>query len=327
MNKLIKSLKNYEDKSFIRLIGITIVIFSLMTILRGSSFLTSRNIISMSFQFPEMGIIALAISLIFITGGMDLSLVGIANLSSISAGLILIKFENNNGNEFLAIIVAIIVAMIIGLICGYFNGLLVSRFKINPILATLGTMELFTGIALVMTKGSAIVGFPDGFSVFGQGSILHIPVPLILFAIFTFILNYILKKTKFGVSCFLIGSNVKAAKYSGISINKILKKAYCLSGVLASIAGLIMISRVNSARADFGSSYTMQTILIAVLGGIDPSGGKGKISGVVIAVLALQFLSSGLGILRISLFAKEFIWGLLLVSLIAIDMITSKRKS
>jgi simple sugar transport system permease protein len=318
------------DPSFKRLLFITFIIFSIMAFLRPSSFLTSRNMVSMAFQFPEMGILALAISIAFISGGMDLSLVGISNLSGILGGYLMLGLINEQTGTigiFFAIAVSILASLCVGVLCGVLNGVLISRLNISPILATLGTMQLYTGIALILTKGSALIGFPQDFSFLGQGSVGLIPVPLIIFLITAFGLHHLLSRTYMGHSCYYIGTNQKAAKFAGIPIARTLLKTYMVSGMLAALAGIIMMSRVNSAKADFGSSYTMQSILVAVLGGVSPLGGKGKVAGVIIAVLALQFLSSGFGMLRMSQYAKEFVWGFLLVALVAMNILWDGRKS
>ena len=320
----------FFNNEFARLLTITVGIFVLMTALRPSTFLTSRNLISMSFQMPEMGMLSLAITLAFITGGMDLSLVGISNLSGICAGLVMSSMLANAANEtqvVLLIALAVIVAAVVGVICGAFNGMLISALRVTPILATLGTMQLYTGIALIITKGSAVVGLPDQFSVIGQGSLGFFPIPMLIFLVSAVLVQFMLNKTKTGIESRLIGTNEKAARYSGISVAKTKLISYMTGGLLAAVGGLIMMSRVNSAKADFGSSYTMQTILIAVLGGVSPSGGKGKVVGVVLAVCTLQFLSSGFNMLRMSQYAKELVWGILLILLVAMLVFGERKES
>lgn len=323
-------LKRIFSNEMARLLAITVVIFVLMTILRPSSFFSVSNITSMAFQMPEIGLLALAVTLSFITGGMDLSLVGIANLSAICAGLALSSMTQNAGSGLLVslmIVLSIVISLAIGAVCGLLNGFLVSKLKVIPMLATLGTMQLFTGIAMIITKGSSVVGLPVQFSVFGQSSIAFIPVPMLIMIICAISVFYLLDKTKLGIELRLIGTNEKAAVFSGIAVNKAKMLSYMYGGVIAAVAGIIMMSRVNSAKADFGSSYTMQSILVAVLGGVSPSGGKGKVAGVVLAVCVLQFLSSGFNMLRVSQYAKELVWGLLLILLVSIMVLSERRES
>lgn len=326
MNRLRKTLGD----EFNRLVLIAVLVFLLMTALRPSSFLSKANIVSMAFQIPEMGILTLAITFAFITGGMDLSLVGISNLSAICAGLFISNSLDGTESGFVVVLmiaVSILISLLIGVVCGAFNGFLISKMRINPILATLGSMQLYSGIAMILTQGSSVVGLPEEYAFFGQSSLLGIPVPLIIFILCATVVHYQLSKTRFGIKLKLIGTNEVAAKYSGIDVAVSKIRSYVCGGVLAAIAGIVMMSRVNSAKADFASSYIMQTILIAILGGVSPSGGKGTVKGVFIAACILQFLSSGFNMMRMSQYAKELVWGALLIAMISIMVFGERKES
>jgi len=316
------------DSNLVRLLIITAIVFAIMAALVPSKFLTMRNIESMSFQFPELGLLSIAIMVTMLTGGIDLSVVGIANLSGIFMALIFTKVipEGTAGIAmFSYIILGIAVGVATGAFAGYLNGLLIARVGITPILATLGTMQLFTGIAVIITKGFAISGFPEAFLIIGNSKILFVPFPLFIFIITTAGISILLSKTSLGINLYLIGTNEKAAVFSGIRKAKVLINSYMLSGILGGITGVIMIARTNSAKADYGSSYVLQAILVSVLGGVNPAGGFGKVIGVVIAVLALQFLSSGFSMLRFSNFAKEFIWGAFLLFIMLLNYLQSRK--
>jgi len=316
------------DSNLVRLLIITTIVFAIMAALVPSKFLTMRNIESMSFQFPELGILSIAIMVTMLTGGIDLSVVGIANLSGIFMALIFTKVIPEGAAGFAMfsyIILGIAVGVATGAFAGYLNGLLIAKVGITPILATLGTMQLFTGIAVIITKGFAISGFPEAFLIIGNSKILFVPFPLFIFIITTVGISILLSKTSLGINLYLIGTNEKAAVFSGIRKAKVLIKSYILSGILGGITGVIMIARTNSAKADYGSSYVLQAILVSVLGGVNPAGGFGKVIGVVIAVLALQFLSSGFSMLRFSNFAKEFIWGAFLLFIMLLNFIQSRK--
>ena len=316
------------DSNLIRLLIITMIVFIIMAALVPSKFLTLRNIESMSFQFPELGLLSIAIMITMLTGGIDLSVVGIANLSGIFMALIFTKVipEGTSGFAmFLYLIMGIIVGVSTGAFAGYLNGLLIAKVGITPILATLGTMQLFTGIAVVITKGFAISGFPEAFLIIGNSKILFVSFPLFIFILTTAGISVLLSKTSLGINLYLIGTNEKAAVFAGIRKARVLIKSYMLSGILGGITGVIMIARTNSAKADYGSSYVLQAILVSVLGGVNPAGGFGKVIGVVIAVLALQFLSSGFSMLRFSNFAKEFIWGAFLLFIMVLNFIQNRK--
>lgn len=318
-----------RDDNLKRLLYITIFIFVIMSILAPQTFLTFRNFSSMAFQFPEFGLLSIAIMLAMLSGGIDLSVVGIANLSGIFAALIMTKLvamEATGMTLVLGILLAVVVALLTGILAGLFNGFLISKIGITPILATLGSMELFTGLAIVITKGYSIYGFPDSFIEVGNGSLLGIPTPFIIFILYAFAFSVIMNKTTYGFKLYMMGTNEIASKFSGIKNKLITLKTYVFSGLLAASAGLILISRTNSAKADYGSSYTLQAILVVVLGGVNPNGGFGTVFGVGLAVISLQFLSSGFNILNISNFAKDFVWGALLLAVVAINYYFNKRK-
>jgi len=316
-----------RDRNLIQLFGIAVVVFILMSALNPGMFLTARNFESMSVQFPEFGILAIAIMLSMLTGGIDLSVVGIANLSGILAALILSKWAPATGMTWPMMGLAIVVSILTGLVCGALNGFLIGRVEITPILATLGTMQLFTGISIVITKGYAITGYPEAFLFIGNGKIGMFPIPLLIFALFAVVFAFILRSATFGIKIYMMGTNPTASLFSGVNNVRLLLQTYMTTGFLASMAGLVMIARTNSAKADYGESYILQSVLIAVLGGVNPSGGFGTISGIVLAILSLQFLSSGFNMLRFSNFAKEFTWGVFLLFVMVFNYVMNARQA
>ena len=316
-----------RDRNLIQLFGIAVVVFILMSALNPGMFLTARNFESMSVQFPEFGMLAIAIMLSMLTGGIDLSVVGIANFSGILAALILSKWAPATGMTWPMMGLAIIVSMLTGLLCGALNGFLIGRVEITPILATLGTMQLFTGISIVITKGYAITGYPETFLFIGNGKLWIFPIPLVIFSLFAVVFAFILRSTTFGIKIYMMGTNPTASLFSGVNNVRLILQTYMTTGFLASMAGLVMIARTNSAKADYGESYILQSVLIAVLGGVNPSGGFGTISGIVLAILSLQFLSSGFNMLRFSNFAKEFTWGVFLLFVMVFNYFMNARQA
>ena len=225
-----------------------------------------------------------------------------------------------------SIVLAIIVALVVGALCGIFNGFLVSVLKIPAMLATLGTYQLYMGIAVVASKGSTVSGVTS-FSSFAYMTVAGIPMPFIVFVLMIVVISFIMGKTKFGKRVHLVGTNEKASKFAGINTVSVLIRTYMLSGIVSAVAGLLSLSRINSAKADFGSSYTMQTILISVLGGINPDGGFGSIPGVAIAVLILQMLSSYLNMFpNISNYYRDLIWGVALIAVLIMNFTIEKRR-
>ena len=319
-----------RDRNLLQLFVIALVVFVLMSMLNPGKFLAMRNFESMSFQFPEYGILAIAMMLSMLTGGIDLSVVGIANFAGILTALVLTNWipeAAGSGTIVLMIFVAMLVALITGVTCGLLNGLLIAHFEITPILATLGTMQLFTGVSIVITKGYAVTTYPEQFLFLGNGILGIFPAPLLIFAFFAILFAFILRRTTFGIKLYMMGTNPTASKFSGVNNTLMLIKTYIITGCLAGIAGVVMIARTNSAKADYGASYILQSVLIAVLGGVNPSGGFGTILGLIVAILSLQFLSSGFNMLRFNNFAKEFTWGLFLLFVMVFNYLMNVRRT
>ncbi len=312
-----------------RLAVLTVLIFVVLAMLDPSRFLTLANFSSMAFQFPEFAILALAMMLAMMTGGIDLSVVGLANLSAVMAALILKHFAGDTATGMLAggtIATAMAAALAIGALGGLANGIAIGFFGLPAILATLGSGLVFTGLAVATTGGSAVLGFPVAFAFLGNGDVFGIPVPLIVFIFIAAIVWLVLERTALGLKIQMLGTNALAARFIGIDDFGVTIRTYVISGLFASSAGLIIMSRANSAKADYGSSYLLLSILICVLGGINPYGGFGKVLGLVLAVLSLQFLSSGLNMLQVSNFAKDLIWGGLLLVVMVANAIQARRR-
>lgn len=312
-----KKLKKIDGNIF-RLLAIFVVITAVAGLTKGTKFINTGNFQSMAKSLTEYGLMSVGVGITMISGGIDLSTVYVANLCGILAGM---TMKSTGGG----IIVA--VALVVGVFCGAFNGFLVSVLKIPAMLATLGTYQLYMGIAIVCSKGSTVSGIPGEFSSFSQMMILGIPLPFIIFILMVIIIAFIMSKTKFGKRVYLVGTNEKAAKFAGINTKSVLIRAYILSGLVSAVAGLLSLSRISSAKADFGSSYTMQTILIAVLGGVNPNGGFGSIPGIAISVLILQMLSSYLNMFpSISNFYRDMIWGVSLIAVLIMNYVIDKRR-
>lgn len=304
-----------------RLAIITVLVFLLMAWLTPDRFLSVQNLTSMAFQFPEFAILALAMTIVMLTGGIDLSVIGIANMSAIVAALLLTQIAGpgvaENGAFWVG--VAMLVALGVGALAGLANGVLVAYLGLPPILATLGSGLVFTGFGVAMTGGSAVMGLPVEMAWIGNGRLWGIPVPLVLFAGLSLSLWFVLSRTAFGLELRMFGANPLAARFAAIDINRMLLRVYVTAGMLSAVSGLLIMSRANSAKFDYGSSYLLLAILIAVLGGVNPYGGYGRIIGVVLAVLSMQFLSSGLNMMGVSNFARELIWGSLLILVMVIN--------
>ncbi|MFC0406937.1 ABC transporter permease [Roseomonas elaeocarpi] len=322
MSALAQRLRRF-DTNLLQLLLLTVVIFAGMAALNPDRFLRPYVFESLTFVAPELGLLAIAMMVAMLTGGIDLSVIGIANLSCILAGLFFHSVGAPRGPDLVNLpwpLVAsgIGIALGTGLVAGAINGFLVTRGRVTPILATIGTGQVFTGICLVLTGGPAVVGFPALWGQIGNGTAFGIAVPLIVFLLAGAAVWFILARTAFGIELALIGTNPRAAAFAGLRTGRTVFFSYVLTGVLASIAGILLSGRTNAAKSDYGVSYLLQAVLISVLAGTNPAGGRGSVVGVGLALVALMLLSSGLQMMRFSNFLVDLIWGGFLLLSIAL---------
>jgi simple sugar transport system permease protein len=259
-----------------------------------------------------------------LTSGINLSIIATANLAGIIMAIILTSEASLNATgatSILIVAVAILAGLIVSAIVGLLNGFLIARLDIPPILATLGMMIMLNGISTVITNGYVISGFPHAMLNIGNTDIFGIPIPFILFLICAGIMVVILNHTALGTRIYLLGSNSTATFYSGVNNRQVLLRTYMISGLLSGVAAIVMISRFNSAKADYGESYLLLTVLAAVLGGVSAAGGFGKVSGLVVSLIILQMISSGLNLMGISNFLTLALWGIILILVMVIKYV------
>ena len=303
------------------------LVFIALSFLSPDKFLTVTNIRSMAFQLPEFGILTLAMMVPILTGGINLSLVTTATLGGVVSATVMASLYKQNWNETLIIMIAVLTSMAASVLCGIINGYVVSYIGAAAMMATLGTSTLFEGIGLYISKGNSISGFPAAFYWIGNGTVCGVPVPMIVFGLVAGVTWLLLEKTAWGQSVYMVGCNRKAASFSGLNVNRIMMKVYMYSGFLGSLAMLIMMSRYNSARVDYGSSYLMQAVAASVLGGNKIKGGYGKVGGVVIAVAILQIISSGFNIFGLDRNLTTVINGVILIGVLTLNFLNEYRKS
>lgn len=291
------------------LIGMVVIAFS---ILMPNIFWSSANFQSIASQMPVLGVLALAMAVTMLTGGINLSIIATMN----ACGLVMAWVATNYPPTAASMALVILAGMAMAIVIGSINGFLIATVRVSPILATLGIMTLLNGINILISKGSAISNFPDYILAINSTNLFGIPVPLLVFLAVVAVIWIILEKTAFGRTIYLIGSNERATHYSGINTRKTIVWVYILSSMLCVIAALLMMSKLNSAKASYGESYLLVSILAAVLGGINPDGGFGKVFGMVMALILLQMLESGLNILGVSSYITMALWGGLLLAFI-----------
>ncbi len=319
--------KKFSD--ILILVSIAVLAVIVITILNPGRFLTLGNLQSMAFQLPELGLLSLAMMITMLSGGINLAIIAAANLSGIITALILIHFTTPGIGSWTTagvIILAILAGLGVSILIGLLNGLLIAQIGVSPILATLGTMTLLNGLNIVITRGYAISGFPKAFAFIGNGVIFGIPFCLIVFVACALLMSLLLNRMVLGFNIYMLGSNWVATLFSGVNNKLVLIKTYLISGILSWVTSLIMVSRFNSAKAGYGQSYLLITILASVLGGVSVSGGFGKVSGLFISLVILQIISNGLNLRGISAFFILSTWGLIIILVMAANFLSERYR-
>lgn len=311
MSGLKKNLQNIfgKNKGIIIVLLIMIALLSLLS----PVFLTTNNIISLVQQITINMFIALAMTLVIITGGIDLSVGSIVALTgSITVGLIV-----QNG---ISIPIAIIIGLAIGLFVGLINGLIITNFKLPPFIVTLATMNVARGISYIYTGGSSIRITNESFTNLGTARLFGIiPIPILYMLVFVTLFSILLSKTKFGTYVYAIGGNREAARLSGINTSKTEIYVYVISGIMAAFAGIILAARMYSGQPSVGQGYEMDAIAASVLGGVSMAGGKGNISGTVFGAIVIGIVSNGLNLLGISSFWQLVVMGIIIIVAVIVD--------
>lgn len=243
-------------------------------------------------DFIYLGIAALPLAIIMLSGGIDISFGSVASLSAITAGVVFVRTGS--------MVMGVTLALLVSLLCGLANGLLITTTKSIPMVITLGTQFLFAGLALGVSglggvsSFEGISGLPAWFNAISNGRLLGVPRLIWIFVITAFVFAFIMSKTTFGRQIRLIGVNVETADYAGFRTSRLLVTAYALMGLTAGLVGLLLTSYVGSARADVGIPLLMPVLTLVVIGGISMNGGEGSITGVIIATFVIGFLQQGL---------------------------------
>jgi simple sugar transport system permease protein len=318
--------RKYSETIVLALVLLGSILF--MWALNGMNFVQLYNFQSMAFQLPELGVLSLAMMITMLTAGINLSIISTANLTGIVIAMILTSGLSVDaaGNPTAGVILlAVLAGLAAAALIGLLNGYLIAGLEVSPILATLGTMILLNGLAIVMTRGYVISGFPESIRFIGNGLVAGVPMPLIIFLVLAALMALILNRTPLGTKIYLIGSNPVATFFSGVNNRRVLMRTYLLSALYAGMAGIIMISRFNSAKADYGKSYLLMTVLASVLGGVSAAGGFGKVSGLVIALVILQIVSSGFNLMGVNPFLTVALWGTILILVMVVKFLLEQR--
>jgi len=312
--------------NIVGLILLLAVLVAVFSILMPSTFPRATSVQSMMFQIPELGLLSLAMSVALISGGINLAVIATANLSGLLMAWILTGVMPADASGFelgLWVVGAFAAGLVLSIVVGVVTGLLVAFLGVHPILVTLGTMTLLHGLAIYFTRGRTISGFPDAVITISNETVLGIPVSFLVFTLIVALAHVLLTRTELGVRIHMIGSNLEATRFSGVNTRRVQVWVYVISSVLCWLAAVIMMSRFNSAGADIAQSYLLITVLAAVLGGIDPYGGFGRVAGLFVALWILQVIASGFNLLNVSPHLGLASWGLILILVMAVKRIAS----
>lgn len=315
-----------EISIFLVLFGIALVYEVLGWIFVHQSFLmNSQRLTIMVLQVSVIGIIAVGVTQVIITGGIDLSSGSVVGMTAIIAA----GFAQSSAWSRaiypdltdLPAIIPIMIGVLIGLAAGLVNGWLIAYTKIPPFIATLGMMVSARGVSKWYTKGQPVSGLTDQFDFIGSGA-----WPVFVFLVVALIFHIALRYTRYGKFTYAIGANPQAARVSGINIEAHLIKVYAIAGALAGLAGIVTAARAQTAQSGMGVMYELDAIAAAVIGGTSLTGGVGRITGTVIGTIILGVMTSGFTFLRVDAYYQEIIKGVIIVAAVVADVYRQKRK-
>ena len=280
-------------------------------------FASPNNLMNLARNIFLLCLIGYGMGLSMLIGGLDLSLGSVAALSSV-LGATLIA----DGNVLLGVTAALGIGAVIGLL----NGIMIARLRLPDFIMTFSMMYIARGLALTYTQGQAIYNFPTLFTWIGKSFLGPVPMPAVISAAVLLILHFALSRTTFGRAIYAVGSSQKAARYSGISVPGKLIQVYTISGVVAALAGLIYIARLNSADADLGQLWSMEAIAVCVIGGVTFAGGEGRILGLLMGGTVMAVISNCINLLGIPSRFQDFFTGFVIILAVTVDHYAKKRE-
>jgi rhamnose transport system permease protein len=301
--------------------GILFLILLLATIVLSSfnpNFLAINNLLNQARLLCEVGLIALPMTYIIITGGIDLSVGSILGLCAILLGIF--------WKAGVPLGLTIILVLMVGILAGAFNALFIVWLDVPPLIMTLATLALYRGMAQGISQARSVRGYPEWFYIFGQESVLGLPTQLWFFVIGIVISAIVLARTTLGRALYAIGNNVVGARFSGLRVSRALVIIYSFSGFMAALAAVVYVSRVTTTRSDMGTGLELDAIAAVVLGGTSIMGGKGTILGTVIGLLLIQLLKYGLQLAGVTSDATIIVIGSVLIVTVLLNNLIQRRR-
>ena len=306
------------DKKYFKIV----ILFALCFILAltNESFLKISNIMNVLRQAAVLVVLGLGMTLVVISRGIDLSVAGVMSLSACFCATLL--------NMGIATPLSIAITLLIGVVFGFTNGVLTGYIGLPAFVATYGMSYIANGFSLILMNGNILYGFPDSFLFLGTGFVFGVvPVMVIYTLVLVFLFYVLLSRTNFGKQVYCVGANPQTSMYSGIKTKRILVMTFISSGVCASIAGIMLASRMNAAQSGIGDQYQMLAVAAVVMGGTSMSGGEGGIPGTVVGALILILIVNGMNLLGISSLAQSLVNGLVIVASVVLDMYVKNKST
>jgi ribose transport system permease protein len=297
--------------------------------LASPNFLTVDNTLNVLRQISINLCLSLGMTLVILSGGIDLSVGSVLALAgAVAAGLLKNGLALPRFNLLVQFTVpgAVVAGIGVGLVLGWFNGLAVTRFKLPPFVATLGMLSIARGLTMLWTGGFPITGLGGAFGRLGTGHALGIPIPVWISAALVAVFILVTKRTRFGRHLYAVGGNERAATLSGLAVPRIKLMVYSLGGGLAAVAGLLVTARLDSATPNAGLGYELDSIAAVVIGGTSLSGGRGSILGTVLGCLIIGVLNNGLFLLDVSPFWQQVVKGFVILAAVAADKMGARRE-
>ncbi len=280
-------------------------------------FMSTSNLFTIARQVSMFGIAAVGMTFVILIGGIDLATGSIITLVNVVAAYLMVKMG-------FGMVAAIVASLALSMLIGALNGFMVAKIGMPAIIATFATQIIFAGASYMISGGTPIYGFDTRFKMIGQGYVGPVPVPVIIMAASFAVGAFILNKTYFGRYFYAVGGNEEASRLSGIKVNSVKFMIYALSGLFAGIAGIVMLSRTNSAQPTAGIGFEFDVITCVVLGGVSVSGGFGKISNVIAGTLIIGILTNGMVLMNVSTYTQMVVKGIVLILAVGFDSIQNK---
>ena len=290
---------------------LTLLVLSIIMTMLSDKFLTSGNLINILRQVSQYGICAIGMTMVILLGGIDLSVGSVQALAGVTAVYVL----NQTGSIVLAVIAGIVTGALIGLI----NSLIITKMNISPLICTLGTMSIISGVSLVATKAVSIPVSDKAYMNLGIGRIGPFPIPVVILLILIIVFYFVLNHTVFGRYIYAIGGNRDSADLAGIPVKKVIIITYIVAGMLTGLAAVILSARMGSGQPSAGTGFEMSVIAAVIIGGVSLSGGRGSLVGAMIGVLTLYVLTNGMVLLDISSFWQDIMRGVLIILAVFVD--------